>query len=198
MFFKKLGIKKSISYFFLIVIFFSILWIPYLGQNFFINYIQTIKLWFNRFEFNASFYYVIREFGFFFKGYNIIQEFGKITPFLLISVALFFTFLQKNDSLKKILTNQLLLLSIYFFIATTVHPWYIISLVMLCVFTPYFYPIAWSATIFLSYTAYTLNGFQENSTLILLEYLIVFGVFLFEVFGGGNKIFKAFVKNSIP
>ena len=33
MFFKKLGIKKSISYFFLIVIFFSILWIPYLGQN---------------------------------------------------------------------------------------------------------------------------------------------------------------------
>ena len=198
LFLKNLGFKKSTTCFLLFILFFSFLWIPYFDNYFFINYLKTIELWFNRFEFNASIFYVIREVGFYIKGYNIIQEFGKITPFVLIIFILFFTFLQKNKSLKKLLINQLLLLSIYFFISTTVHPWYIISLVILCIFTPYFYPIVWSATIFLSYSAYTLNGVQENSTLILLEYLIVFGVFIFEVFGGGDKIFKAFSKNSIP
>jgi len=198
LFLKKLGLNKSLYYFFLITTFFSLLWIPYMDENFYINYLQTIKLWFNRFEFNASIYYIIREIGFYFKGYNVISQFGKIAPFILISGILFFTFLQKNNSLKKILKNQLLLLSFYFFIATTVHPWYIVSLVALCILTPYFYPIVWSATIFLSYTSYTSNGFQEQPLLILLEYLTIFSIFIFEIFGGKNIIFKAFAKNPIP
>jgi len=198
LFFKKLGFKKSIYYFLLITAFFSLLWIPYIDDKFYINYLQTIKLWFNRFEFNASFYYIIREIGFYFKGYNIIGQFGKVSPFILISSILFFTFFQKNNSLKKILINQLLLLSFYFFIATTIHPWYIISLVALCILTPYFYPIIWSATIFISYTSYTSNGFQEEPLFILLEYLIVFSIFIFEILGGENIIFRAFAKSSIP
>ena len=196
LFFKGLGKNKSVLYFGFFMLFFSFLWIPFLDNNFFENYIKTITLWFNRFEFNGSLYYLIREVGFYTKGYNIILEYGKITPFILISSIFFFTFIRKNNKLEKLLLNQLFLLSIYFFISTTVHPWYITSLVILCIFTPYFYPIVWSATIFLSYSAYTLNGFQENFILILFEYLIVFAVFIFEFFGGENKIFRAFANNS--
>lgn len=195
---KNLGAKKSLLYFLLVVLFFAILWIPYLDNNFFINYIKTIQLWLNRFEFNASIYYLVRELGFYFKGYNVIQEFGKITPYVMILFISFFTFFSENKNLKQILIHQLLLLSIYFFLSTTVHPWYIVSLVILCIFTPYFYPIIWSATVFLSYSAYTSKGFQENFILISIEYLIVFGIFIFEILGGKNKIFKAFAKNSTP
>ena len=198
LFFKKLGLKKSIYYFSLIIVFFSLLWVPYIDQNFYLNYIQTIKLWFNRFEFNGSLYYIIRGFGYYIKGYNIIQEFGKISPFIFMTAVFFYTFFKKNKTLKQIIKNQLLLLSFYFFISTTVHPWYIISLIALCILTPYFFPIVWSATVFLSYSAYNLKGFQEQSIIILLEYLIVFSILLFEIFGGENIIFKAFSKNSIP
>ena len=196
LFLKKLGLKKSLYYFFLITAFFSLLWIPYMDENFYMNYLQTIQLWFNRFEFNASIYYIIREIGFYFKGYNIINTFGKIAPFILMSGILFFTFLQKNNSLNQVLKNQLLLLSFYFFIATTVHPWYIVSLVALCIFTPYFYPIVWSATIFLSYASYSSSEVNEYPLILILEYLIVFSVIIFETFGGENKMFKAFAKNS--
>ena len=171
---------------------------PYIDQNFYLNYIQTIKLWFNRFEFNGSIYYIIRRFGYYIKGYNIIQEFGKISPFIFMTAVFFYTFFKKNKTLKQIIKNQLLLLSFYFFISTTVHPWYIISLIALCILTPYFFPIVWSATVFLSYSAYNLKGFQEQSIIILLEYLIVFSILIFEIFGGENIIFKAFSKNSIP
>lgn len=197
-FFKKLGIKKYIQYCLLTVFVFLLLWIPYLDHNFSSNYIQTIKLWFNNFEFNASIYYIIREFGFYYKGYNIIQTFGKILPFILMFIICYFSLFQKNNTLKRILKSQLLLLTVYFFFATTVHPWYIISLVALCIFTPCFYPIVWSATVFFSYSSYTSNGFQENTVLILLEYIIVFSLFLYEMITRRDIIFKAFSKNLAP
>ncbi len=198
LYYKKLKINKSLYYYVLMIIIFILLWLPYFNENIYKNYFQTINLWFNRFEFNASIYYLIREVGYYFKGYNIIREYGKILPFIVILAISFFTFFRKNNTFNSVIVNQLFLLSFYFLIATTIHPWYIISLITLCVFTPYFFPIIWSATIFISYSAYNLNGFNEQPKLLVFEYLIVFSFVLFEIIGGQNKIFKAFAKNPTP
>jgi hypothetical protein len=43
--------------------------------------------------------------------------------------------------------------------------------------------MVWSFVVILSYAAYTSDGFQENLWLVALEYIIVIGVFIKELFG---------------
>ena len=81
----------------------------------------------------------------------------------------------------QLVASMLLALAFYYFTATTVHPWYIATLLLLSLFTNYKFPLVWSFVIVLSYSAYTLNGFNENLCIVSLEYLIVYGVFLWEV-----------------
>ena len=191
---KKLEIKKNIKFYIVFLIFSVILWAPFLNSKIYLNYFNTIMLWFNKFEFNASIYYIIREIGFYFKGYNIINEFSVISILIIILVIIFFSFFKKNNSIKEILSNQLLLLTFYFFISTTVHPWYITSLITICLLTPYFYPVIWSGLIFLSYSSYGSLGFQEKPIILSIEYFVIFCLFIIETTGNKNRIFNAFAK----
>lgn len=180
LFFKNLGFKKSIWFYLLIIGICILIFLPFFNQDLIKNYTNTIALWFVNFEFNASIYYLIREIGYQIKGYNIIQTVGKITPIIIITLA--FVFLRKNNSFKYLLTNALIFLSIYFFLSTTVHPWYIISLVLLSVFTNYKYPIVWSFCVIFSYYAYSLPVFKENLLLLLVSYILIYSCFFYELF----------------
>ena len=181
LFWQKIGIKKSIVFYGLIIGFNILFFLPFVNNHLISNYLETISLWFINFEFNASFYYVIRAIGFYFKGYNIIGSVGKIIPIISILTILFYAFFKKNNTLDLIINNALIVLTIYLLLSTTVHPWYVINLVLLSVFTNYKYAIAWSFTVFLSYFAYSNNLFQENLTLIFIEYFIVFGFILLSI-----------------
>ncbi|NNL79080.1 MAG: hypothetical protein HKO67_01205, partial [Flavobacteriaceae bacterium] len=70
-----------------------------------------------------------------------------------------------------------------FFTSTTVHPWYIATLLALGIFTRYRFALAWSFVVMLSYWAYSQPDFQENLILIAVQYGIVFSLFLLEIFG---------------
>ena len=80
-----------------------------------------------------------------------------------------------------LLRSCLYLLTFYFFISTTVHPWYLCFLVFLSAFSTYKYPLIWSALVVLSYSAYADTAFEESSLLLGIEYFLVFGVFLYEI-----------------
>ena len=192
--FKKLSFNKSILFFSLITLIFLSTWIPYIKDEFYFNYLTTINLWFNRFDFNGSIYYLIREVGYYCKGYNIIREYGKIIPLLIFCLIFYFAFLTKNKDLKSIIANQLILLSLYFFISTTVHPWYIITLVALSVFTTYYYPIVWSGLIFISYSAYSIESFNEKPIYLWIEYVLVYSAFFYEIYRRKNYTFKPSLK----
>ncbi|GGZ79880.1 mannosyltransferase [Algibacter mikhailovii] len=162
-----------------------LLFLPFYSAELITNYSKTVALWFQKFEFNASLYYVARSIGYLFRGYNEIAIIGKITPVLVILFILSLTFFRKNLSMKQLITAMLMALSIYFFTATTIHPWYIATLLILSVFTKYKYPLVWSFVIILSYLAYiNLNKADksENLWIIALEYIIVYAVFIWEVF----------------
>ncbi len=180
LFFKYLGFKKSLLFYSLIIGLNVLFFLPFLNVKLVSNYVETISLWFTNFEFNASIYYLVREVGFYVKGYNIIHTIGKITPIITIAIVLFFTFVKKNNSVEKIAVHSLMIITLYLFISTTVHPWYVINLVLLSVFTNYKFPIVWSFAIILSYFAYSVFPFKENRLLLITEYIIVFSVFIFE------------------
>ena len=177
-----LGWKRFLIFASLVLVFSLSLWLPFLESNHLQHYLQTVRLWFNTFEFNASSYYIVREIGYKIKGYNIIRSLGKITPLVVMGTILCFSFLRNNKSNQAVLKSMLLILSVYFFMATTVHPWYVISLVILGLFCGYLYPMIWSVTVFLSYSAYGEDSVKEIPLLIALEYLPVYVCFFYEMF----------------
>lgn len=181
LFIKYLGIKKAIIFFTIIGVMTLALFLPFFSVSFFNNYMATISLWFVNFEFNASIYYIIRSIGYNLAGYNIIHITGKIIPLILIVFILFISFKKQDNSLKNLITNMLIVLSTYFFLSTTIHPWYIISLVILSVFTNLIFPLVWSFMIILSYFAYSNPVFRENNLILILEYIIVYGCFIIEL-----------------
>ena len=155
---------------------------PFASKTFISNFSATIGLWFQSFEFNASIYYIIRWIGFQAVGWNIIATVGLILPMVVFICIVLLTVFRKYNTTQKLITGMLLAVSIYFLLATTVHPWYIATPVLLSVFTKYKFPLLWSFMICFSYAAYGANGFNENLLLIAIEYSVVIGVALWEIF----------------
>jgi len=100
---------------------------------------------------------------------------------VVIIFILLITFFRKNKTTIQLITAMLIALSFYYFTTTTVHPWYIATLLILSIFTKYKFSLVWSFMIVLSYLAYTNNDNTENLWIIAMEYIVVFGVFIWEV-----------------
>jgi alpha-1,6-mannosyltransferase len=190
-----LGLKKTIGFYSIVGVVTVGLFTPFLSKEFINKFIETVALWFINFEFNASIYYLVREIGYSIKGYNTIHTIGKIIPIVMVLSIATLSCLRKNTQFKGMISTMLLALSIYFFLSTTVHPWYIVTLVALTVFTSYQFPLYWSALIMLSYFAYANEGFKESTILLAVEYILVISLFFTEVFKLQINLFRS--KNSI-
>jgi len=177
---KKIG--KLITFYLIIGFITLILFTPFYTDEFLNNYTETIGLWFQNFEFNASIYYIAREIGYLYRGYNEIAIIGKIIPIIVILFVLAITFFRKNKTTIELVTVMLLVLSFYYFTTTTVHPWYVATLLILSVFTKYKFPLVWSFVIIISYLAYANADNSENLWITGFEYLIVYSVFIWEIF----------------
>ncbi len=189
LFFKYLGWKKSIIFYSIIGITSIVLFLPFNTPEFIDNYTKTISLWFSNFEFNSSIYNIAKKIAIHFdaKPWEFIKEYGKITPVLTIVTVALFTLLPKKYDLNRVLWSMMWVMTIYYFISTTVHPWYPIFLVLLSIFTTYRYAIIWSAAIVLSYFAYSQADFNENLWLLGIEYTSVFGFIVYEIVTHHNK-----------
>lgn len=141
-----------------------------------------MRFGFKKFEFNASLYYIIRYIGFQKMGYNIIGTAGPFLSKVVVVCILMIAILRNNRKMLDMITGMLIATFIYFLLSTTVHPWYVATPLLLCVFTKYRFPLVWSFTVMLSYAAYGVSGFQENLWLVAIEYAIVIGFFIWEVF----------------
>lgn len=175
----RLKFKKTLLYSTLIIGCIIVLCLPFFEFQFLKNYGKTVGLWFTNFEFNSSFYSLGKSAMSKNFGIQLIEHMSYVVPFLMAVFTLYFS-LQKTTETKKIIQSFFWILTIYFLMSTTVHPWYITTLVFLSCFTNYKFALVWSATIFFSYFAYRKSGVESNTLFELIEYVSVGIVLLFE------------------
>ena len=175
-----LGWKRFLLYGSLVAAVLVLLFLPFLSQELLAHFGTSINLYFQKFEFNASTYYLLRWLGYQITGYNMIAQIGPCLSLLTTGFIVYRAWLQPRSG-GALVENMLLAFSVYLLLATVVHPWYLSTLVMLCCLSTWRYPLAWSALALLSYAAYQTPVYQENLWLIGLEYLLVFGVLALEI-----------------
>ncbi len=159
------------------------LFIPYSFSGF----KESLMLYSNKFEFNASIYYLVREIGWYLKGYNPIETWG---PWLSVSTFVIILSFSLYAARKgwEIARSLLWILMIYLLMATTVHPWYILTLLPLGLLSGYYFPVVWSLVVFITYTGYTKEGYELSTIWIVVEYVIVIGMAVTEILLKSQKL----------
>lgn len=197
LFLRYFGIKKSIVYYTLVGISCVLLLLPFYSSDFINNYSETVGLWFSNFEFNAGFYNVLKKVAvdyFDVKPWELVKIYGKWVARVVVIGAILLAFLRKNQTLPNLITSMLILLTSYYFLSSTVHPWYLIFLVVLAMFTKFRFAMLWSFLVVLSYFAYSNPDFDENLWLLAFEYLVVIGYLIYEIMARRGKKLDFFKK----
>ena len=192
---KRAGLKNGLIFFFVASILSLLMFIPFINSDFILNIGDSIGLYFRKFEFNASVYYILRGIGSYITGYNAITVIGKILAMLTFFIVIYYSFrLKKEADEVDWLKTMLTVLFVYYLLALIIHPWYVSFLLLINVFAERKYVLVWSLMIFATYFTYASKPYQENLWMVTLEYLTVFSVLLFE--GRRLNRIKVFNQNS--
>lgn len=163
--------------------------LPLAFAGFFDNFGRSFDLYFRRFEFNASLYFLARSYGYWVYESNQVAYFGPLFGKLAACGIVMYTILERGfkydlwqnaDSWLSLPKAWMWAFVIYLLCATTVHPWYLAVPIVLCVFTRWRFPIVWSALICLTYATYLTDPYEEQLGLVVLEYAGVFAFLMYE------------------
>lgn len=165
---KHLGLKKGLVFCLIAMSTFSITFLPYFNTQIVLNIYESVDLFVRTFEFNASIYYVLRWIGFKVVGYNWIGTIGLllkgITTIIILIVSV------KGKSFLK---SALIIYLAYLLLSTTIHPWYILPVFVLSIFSDFRSVLLWTGLVFLSYHAYRLENYNELLWVVSIEYVLL-------------------------
>lgn len=184
---RRLGGRRFAAYAAVLAATVLVLFGPFLSLDLVVHIARSLTLYFRSFEFNASAYYLLRAVGYHLTTYN---EIARIGPALALAAGLFglgLAWREWQPRLRTLPTALLLLLTVYYLLATTVHPWYITPLIALAPLTRFRFPLAWGGLVLLSYSAYRTAAYQESLWLVGLEYACVYAWLGWELLGGGVR-----------
>ena len=179
-----LGLKKAFMYWLTTGIITLILFMSLLSAGLLHGFSTSLGYYFQYFEFNASIYYVIRGIGQLIFGFNIIQYAGPLLALAgaiaILTISFRGVHQGENYTPAHLFKVMLWCLFIYFALTTILHPWYIVTLLSISLFTRYRFPILWTGLIFLTYAGYTEYSFRENLVVVAMEYLLLLAYILYE------------------
>lgn len=145
---------------------------PLLNQTFIEGMSSSLDLYFRKFEFNASIYFLARAAGEWIYGYNNIALIGPLLSGISF-VSILLLGLVSSHKQWWFPSTLMFTLLLYLSFGTIIHPWYIIPLILFGVISNYKFPILWSYMIFLTYLGYLAQGFELPLWIVSLEYGLV-------------------------
>jgi hypothetical protein len=161
-------ITKSFIFSILTLFFIALFFYPLIDNTFVANFSQSINLYFQKFEFNASFYYILKKITTLYYGFHPIERVSGFLTIIVLSTVLYLTFVKKD-----LYDKLFCLFFVYLLCQSTVHPWYLTTLVALSVLSNQKAGILWSGLVFLSYSHYSNGLYKENFYLIVIEYALL-------------------------
>ena len=178
------GLKKTVIFYWTTGLTLALCVLSFYAPGLEANYLETLKLWFSNFEFNASLYQLAEHLGSIWevKPWEFVKIYGKQYPVLVIAVVVLLSLGRPKNPMNYFLIAATLSLSLFLFLSPTVHPWYLIVPLLLSLYTDFKYLILWSGLVFLSYITYALPDFQEDIRVQAIEYLLVFSLLAYEMF----------------
>ncbi|MEM1322104.1 MAG: glycosyltransferase 87 family protein [Bacteroidota bacterium] len=180
---QRLGWKKSLRYFIIVGALLLLFFLPLASGAFLANFGNSLDLYFRKFEFNASLYYLLRWVGFQLSGYNLIAFIGPGLALLVFINILVKAWREQNPHLSSLPLMMLFAICLYLSCTTTVHPWYASLPIVLCLFTRFRFPVLWSGLIVLTYINYSYAEYFENLWIVGIEYGLVVLFFWMEYTG---------------
>ncbi len=147
------------------------------------HFLASLELYFNNFQFNASFFSWANALYSEKIGWDTTKiigpVFGKITLVLIVLLGIIKSYRKPVD----IFITLTFALTIYYLLATTVHPWYLSLVLIFSIFTKYQFGILWTFIASFSYLAYSdPHIFVENKLLNSLLYIVLFVFLMFEIY----------------
>lgn len=177
-----LGWKKSVSLISIVAAGTALLHIPFLDQTFIHNFSDSLGLYFQSFEFNASLYYLVRWVGYQMVGYNIIETAAPMLAAAAALIIITVSWKYRDQSLRNLPAIYMVILGVYYLFSTTVHPWHVASLIAFVPLSGLLFPVVWSAVIPLTYITYATSAYTENLWLVAIEYIIVFFAIGYDIY----------------
>lgn len=135
-----------------------------------VKFATSLDLYFRKFEFNAGLYYLLRQFGLWLSGYNLIQFIGPALGASTILVLLIFTTRQNPKDGRMFIQHLFWMHLAYLLCGTTVHPWYIIIPAFWGLLAGWYFPLLWLFLAWFSYSHYHQGAYHERLGWVALEY----------------------------
>jgi hypothetical protein len=176
-------LRQTIAFYLVVGIGLAALVLPFSTPESAAHYGETLSLWFSNFRFNAGVFglangMAVEYFGA--RPWEFIEWWGKGVAAATMAFALFLAMYRKTRSFVQLTQAMLILLSFYFLISSTVHPWYLVFLVFLGVFGRLKFPLVWSVLVVLSYSAYRNPDYREYDLLLTVEYVLLFATLIYD------------------
>ncbi len=182
-FYRFLGWKKAILFYSLTIFIVLAFGFTQLNSENIYNFGDSLRQYFQVFEFNSLVLYQYIQYGIWKTGWNMTKYYSP--QLSLIAMYFIFTLALWGDiqNWEKLMRRITIALFIYLLLSSTVHPWYILPLLAFSIFTDYKFPMVWSFFIFFSYIFYQ---YDDSSTFAVrminyIEYSVVLGWFGWEV-----------------
>lgn len=179
-----LGFKNFVRFSLVYGISMLLFFAPLFQQEVLVNMSKSINLYFKKFEYNASIYYLIRHVGFRQTGYNKGELIGpwlaKVVVLGVLALAVWVWWRYRRlgvaytqEQKFTILCTALLFASfLHLACSTTVHPWYVLVPFALSILgTQQQFPLYWTGLVILSYSHYMGGHALEHYEFIALEYI---------------------------
>ncbi len=179
--FRYLGWKNSIITYPIVGVFTALLAGIYFTPDNYTNFQASLKLYFQSFEFNSLIYHHYIQYGKEIFGFYPTHIYGENLSRLGAYFIIVLSVYGGKINFQAMASRMIFGLLIYYLFATTVHPWYIITILGLSVFTRFSFGIVWSGLIFMTYAAYSDLDKETFRLLVHIEYGVLLAVVLYEL-----------------
>lgn len=165
-----IGWKAALKTYAMVGLFSVLILGVYLWPSVLPNFLRSIELYFNNFQFNSSLFAISEYILYPVYDYETILVVGPLLSKVSLIIICFVAIVKPIKTGEVWFERMLWGYLIYLLFATTIHPWYIVFPFGLSILTKNSFMIGWTFLIMLSYGFYSFENELISNGLILLEY----------------------------